>query len=246
MTNTTVSAELPEALRLADAIDPFVRKERPDHLTSKVAADELRRLHAQVEALSAAQAGVPSDAMVEAYLQAQRRACEEADRYWGGPSIGALHTNTVRDACRAGLKAALAAAPQPSPSPAPAQPGQEGERDYPPLPEPDLGMPWRVNAKSDGAAHSSGFTYTQMRAYVDADRAARAAPQPATADAVDARITAIEQAIRDYHYALDTRQHGGVAQDRAFNAISNAMGMHWTQGEESARRALSAQPGGTS
>ncbi|MGB3882039.1 MAG: hypothetical protein WA955_15825 [Diaphorobacter nitroreducens] len=46
--------------------------------------------------------------------------------------------------------------------------------EYPPLPEPDLSMPWRVNAKSDGAAHSSGFTYTQMRAYVDADRAMRA------------------------------------------------------------------------
>ncbi|WP_199740033.1 hypothetical protein [Acidovorax sp. FJL06] len=83
----TGAAELPEALRLADAIDPFVRKESPDHLTSKVAADELRSLyaenrvlmvannsfalaqdrieaenkalHAQVEALSAAQAGVP-------------------------------------------------------------------------------------------------------------------------------------------------------------------------------------------
>lgn len=35
----------PEALRLADAIDPFVRPFAPDHLTSKVAADELRRLH---------------------------------------------------------------------------------------------------------------------------------------------------------------------------------------------------------
>lgn len=35
----------PDALRLADAIDPFVRQSAPDHLTSKVAADELRRLH---------------------------------------------------------------------------------------------------------------------------------------------------------------------------------------------------------
>ncbi len=34
-----------EALRLADAIDPFVRPFAPDHLTSKVAADELRRLY---------------------------------------------------------------------------------------------------------------------------------------------------------------------------------------------------------
>lgn len=43
---------------------------------------------------------------------------------------------------------------------------------YPPLPTPDLGMPWRVNAKSDGAAHSSGFTHTQMRAYYDLGHAA--------------------------------------------------------------------------
>ena len=37
----------PEALRLADAIDPFVRPYAPDHLTSKVAAAELRRLSAE-------------------------------------------------------------------------------------------------------------------------------------------------------------------------------------------------------
>lgn len=61
-------------------------------------------------------------------------------------------------------------------------------RDYPPLPEPDLGMPWRVNAKSDGAAHSSGFTYEQMRAYVDADRAARA---PAESESFERRLQAI-------------------------------------------------------
>jgi hypothetical protein len=49
-------------------------------------------------------------------------------------------------------------------------------------------------------------------------------------------LTAVKDAIRDYHYALDTRQHGGVAQDRAFNAICQAMGMHWTQGAELAGR----------
>jgi hypothetical protein len=38
-------SEQPEALRLADAIDPFTRK-FIDHLTCKVAADELRRMHA--------------------------------------------------------------------------------------------------------------------------------------------------------------------------------------------------------
>jgi hypothetical protein len=37
-------SEQSEALRLADAIDPFTRKFL-DNLTCKVAADELRRLH---------------------------------------------------------------------------------------------------------------------------------------------------------------------------------------------------------
>ncbi len=40
----------PEALRLADAIDPLTRKFL-DNLTCKVAADELRRLHAENERL---------------------------------------------------------------------------------------------------------------------------------------------------------------------------------------------------
>ena len=92
---------------------------------SGVAAETLRIWASEVDAARAASpvaaaGGVPSDAMVDAYLQAQRKTCEEADRYWGGPSIGALHTNTVREACRAGLKAALAAAPQP-PAPAAAE-----------------------------------------------------------------------------------------------------------------------------
>lgn len=49
----------PEALRLADAIDPFVRQSAPDHLTSTVAAAELRRLHKVNQALL--------DALKEAY-----------------------------------------------------------------------------------------------------------------------------------------------------------------------------------
>ena len=40
-----MTTKQPEALRMADAIDPFVRQSAPDHLTSKVAADELRRLY---------------------------------------------------------------------------------------------------------------------------------------------------------------------------------------------------------
>ena len=51
-----------------------------------------------------------TDAMVDAYLAEQRRTVEEADRF-GRSNIGGLHTNTVRDACRNGLRAALAATP---------------------------------------------------------------------------------------------------------------------------------------
>lgn len=47
---------------------------------------------------------------------------------------------------------------------------------------------------------------------------------------------AIRQAITDYHYALDTRQHGGVAQDKALTAICNALDMQWQQGQEVERR----------
>ena len=56
-----------------------------------------------------------SDAMVEAYLTAQRKTVEEADRF-GRPNAGGLHTNTVREACRNGISAALAAAPAPHPA----------------------------------------------------------------------------------------------------------------------------------
>ncbi len=46
------------------------------------------------------------------------------------------------------------------------------------------------------------------------------------------------QAIRDYHFALDSREHGGVAADRALNAIQAALGMPWRQGVEKAARAV--------
>ena len=49
-------------------------------------------------------------------------------------------------------------------------------------------------------------------------------------------IASIQKAIRDYHYALDTRQHGGVAQDKALDSICRILDMHWIQGEEKKRR----------
>lgn len=51
----------------------------------------------------------------------------------------------------------------------------------------------------------------------------------------------VQEAIRDYYYALDTRQHGGVAQDKAFQRIEKIMGMCWTQGEEKQRREEGAE-----
>jgi len=67
--------------------------------------------------------GVVSDGMVDAYLAEQRRYVEEVDNLWGRPNVGGLHTNTVREACRSGITAALAAAPSQSPAPLPeAQP----------------------------------------------------------------------------------------------------------------------------
>ncbi|CAG9229365.1 hypothetical protein [Burkholderia vietnamiensis] len=51
------------------------------------------------------------------------------------------------------------------------------------------------------------------------------------------RFRAIRKAISDYHYALDNRQHGGVAMSNAFDLICEAMGARWEQGKEAARRA---------
>ena len=56
-----------------------------------------------------------TDAMVDAYLSEQRRTVEVADQF-GRPNIGGLHTNTVREATRNGISAALAAAPAQPPS----------------------------------------------------------------------------------------------------------------------------------
>lgn len=222
MNNTTGAAELPEALRpemLDDLIATFegagrgnynlMRVELPRHQWTQLAA----ALRSHVEALSAAQAGVPADAAEptctacgatlhevtqspNSYLSAEQFDADKLGDWYckccpQGPSDG---SRTHRYFWNSDLVAPALAAPQPSPSPAPAQPGQEGEREYPPLPEPaatGLGDEYESfdrNGKAMGKAYETilYFKPDQMRAYVDADRAARAAPQPATADAVDA------------------------------------------------------------
>ena len=66
----------------------------------------------------------------------------------------------------------------------------------------------------------------------------RATPPAQAADSVldAARLAKITQAIRDYHFALDCREHGGVAMARAWNAICDVLNMDWVQGAESAAR----------
>jgi hypothetical protein len=49
-------------------------------------------------------------------------------------------------------------------------------------------------------------------------------------------IPRIKEAIRDYHYALDCREHGTVAAQNAINRIMNILEMPWLQGEEKKRR----------
>lgn len=39
----------------------------------------------------------------------------------------------------------------------------------------------------------------------------------------------VRAAVEEYYYALDTRQHGEVAQDKAIKAIEAALGMHWVE-----------------
>lgn len=121
----------------------------------------------------------------------------------------------------------------------------------------DCLKPWRsldrlpyLHATDDPAASPWGtpvvgrFDYMETKDYIAACNPAAmanvlehvAALQSALNDK-EAEIERLKSAIRDYHYALDMRQHGGVALDRAFNAIRQALGMHWVQGEEKERRA---------
>lgn len=50
-------------------------------------------------------------------------------------------------------------------------------------------------------------------------------------DEVSTQLFAIEKAIKRYFLALDRREHGDIAQDKAFREIQIAMGMEWTPGE---------------
>lgn len=51
------------------------------------------------------------------------------------------------------------------------------------------------------------------------------------------QLERIETAIKDYHYALDTRQHGGVAADRVVKIVETTLGLPWERGLEERSRA---------
>lgn len=91
-----------------------------------------------------------------------------------------------------------------------------------PLPVPDqMALVWRIDI---GRLRSS---WIQRDAFFRDHR-------------TDGTVDKIRQAIRDYHAALDARAHGGIAQDRAFNTICQALDMNWEQGKELQRRAEAA------
>lgn len=43
-------------------------------------------------------------------------------------------------------------------------------------------------------------------------------------------LTQIEEALKDYHRALDRREHGGVAQDKMVHKVEEILAMPWFQG----------------
>lgn len=50
-------------------------------------------------------------------------------------------------------------------------------------------------------------------------------------DELKLKIYAIEKAVKKYYLALDRREHGGVAESRAFSEIESILGLSWKQGE---------------
>lgn len=150
---------------------------------------------AQVEALSAAQAGVPDDPMdwplpcdvtvghgtmckgVSLRTLVTRMKVLYEMATGNNADEVANRTPEQRTALADAFRASITAASQPSPSPAPAQPGQEGERTlgvYCGISPDDVKDPTHPRYVAGfKAGHASG-----------SKRAARAAPQPATADAV--------------------------------------------------------------
>lgn len=96
-----------------------------------------------------------------------------------------------------------------------------------------------LRAGADSGVARSSYGSPELQAMivarcVEKDRADSGVQEDA------ARLSAITQAMRDYYYALDNRQHGWSAACTAFDAIQTALGMQ--QGIEAAARATGAKP----
>lgn len=183
-TPTTGAAELPEALRLAaDLSSIFISEEIHATKARKIAAelrrlcqseregwryaDELKqdldRLHAQVEALSAAQAGAPViPAMMYLMLTDAMGYDSGEDGTTWSPEEWAAHLYSFYKS-----------------KTAPAQPGQEGER--------EAFIRWYMEYLHTDEMLAA-YVWDNEHIVPQTWRAARAAPQPATADALDAMM----------------------------------------------------------
>lgn len=119
---------------------------------------------------------------------------------------------------------ALVEAPAPAPTDAELLALNGGERFFSESPSkfPECGHGTQYHAGAPG-----------VLAFARAAISLAGTPQRTLAEAPDR----VRQAIRDYHFALDNRQHGGVAADTALKAIEAALGTHWVQGKELAARA---------
>lgn len=94
-------------------------------------------------------------------------------------------------------------------------------------------------AQREAMRKGTGMSFSETKIAYCAMLAVAPTPAAQAADSVledAARLAKIMQAIRDYHFALDNREHGGVAMARAWNAICDVLNMDWVQGAESAAR----------
>lgn len=58
----------------------------------------------------------------------------------------------------------------------------------------------------------------------------------------DVALDQIRESILGYYQALDDREHGGIAQDRAFSQIERILGMRWVQGASKLPRGDRTRP----
>ena len=50
-------------------------------------------------------------------------------------------------------------------------------------------------------------------------------------DEVNTQLYKIKRAIKQYYLSLDSGEHGGVAESKAFDEIQELLGMSWQRGE---------------